>query len=175
MTSTTPAAPLTFRFADDGRVPNNPTLPFVAWRHALDLGGTDEPAGRIEATFAAAGWGRMWRDGIYSFIHYHSMIHEALGVARGTAQVRFGGDSGEILALAAGDVCVLPAGTGHQCLSASDDFLVVGAYPPTGTYDLCRAGSDEIVRARRTIPQVPLPDLDPVTAGPAPLLDLWRP
>jgi len=172
---TTRTAPLTFRFAGDGKVPNNPTLPFVAWRGAIDLAGAADPAGLIEATFAAAGWGRMWRDGIYPFVHYHAMIHEALGVARGTARVRFGGDAGEILDLAAGDVCVLPAGTGHQCLSASEDFLVVGAYPPTGTYDLCRAGSDDLIRAQGTIPQVPLPERDPVTGAAAPLLDLWRP
>ena len=37
----------------------------------------------------------MWRNGIYPYVHYHSMIHEALGVARGRAKVRFGGDNGQ--------------------------------------------------------------------------------
>ena len=53
------------------------------------------PKRLIEKTFAANGWGDMWRNGIYPYVHYHSMIHEAMGVARGRAKVRFGGDKGE--------------------------------------------------------------------------------
>jgi uncharacterized protein YjlB len=116
----------------------------------------------------------MWRNGIYPFTHYHSRIHEALGVARGRARVRFGGASGEELEIAAGDVAVLPAGTGHQRLSASGDLLVVGAYPPAGTYDLCRATPSDRERARATIPAVPLPATDPLYGADGPLVALWH-
>jgi uncharacterized protein YjlB len=68
-------------------------------------------------------------------LHYHSRIHEVLGIARGKGRVRFGGRTGRIFTLKASDVAALAAGLGHQRLSASDDFLVIGAYPPTGTYD----------------------------------------
>jgi uncharacterized protein YjlB len=164
--------PVAFRFADDGLVPNNPTLPFVVYRGAVDGGGSD-PAAAIECRFAAHGWGDMWRNGIYPFTHYHSRIHEALGVARGRARVRFGGATGEELEIMAGDVAVLPAGTGHQRLSASDDLLVVGAYPPDGTYDLCRATPSTRERALATIPSVPLPATDPLYGRDGPLLVLW--
>jgi uncharacterized protein YjlB len=117
----------------------------------------------------------VWRNGIYPFVHYHSMIHEALGVARGRATVRFGGDNGREIEIAAGDVAILPAGTGHQCLSRSPDLLVIGAYPPSGKYDLCRGSKADHARALASIPQVPLPAADPVFGPKGPLVALWRP
>lgn len=163
--------PLAFRFDDDGLVPNNATLPFLVYRGAIDVTGRD-PAAAIEGRFAANGWGDMWRNGIYPFTHYHSRIHEALGIARGRARVRFGGASGEELEVAAGDVAVLPAGTGHQRLSSSSDLLVIGAYPPAGTYDLCRATPADYARAVTTIPHVPLPATDPLYGADGPLVTL---
>src|SRR5688572_24936392 len=125
-------------FADDGFVPNNQRLPFVVYRGAIDLIGVVDPDDAVEKMFRRNGWGDMWRNGIYPYVHYHSMIHEGLGIARGKARVRFGGLKGEELELSHGDVAVLPAGTGHQCLWASSDLMVIGSYPKGGRYDLCR-------------------------------------
>ena len=140
--------PLTFRFADDGAVPNNPTLPFVVYRGAVDLSGSRQPEEAVEAAFSENGWGDRWRDGIFPYLHYHSMIHEVLGIARGRAKVRFGGDGGEELDVGPGDVAILPAGTGHHGLWVSPDLVVIGAYPPAGQYDLCRGSAAERARAQ---------------------------
>ena len=120
-------------FHDDGVVPNNTRLPLLYYRGALDLGGTRDPAGAIETLFNRNGWGGMWRNGIYPFVHYHSQTHEALGIARGRATVRFGGDQGQELEIGAGDVALLPAGTGHQCLWASPDLVGDRRLSPRGT------------------------------------------
>ena len=169
-------APLTFLFKDDGKVPNNPALPVVVYKQAVEQPRTGERASAIETLFKANGWGRdMWRNGVFPFVHYHAEVHEALGIARGHARVQLGGQQGQTFELQAGDVVVLPAGTGHQKLMGSDDFLVIGGYPPDGTYNLCRgdnpAGRDS---ALTTIPNVPLPDSDPVTGKDGALLKLWR-
>jgi uncharacterized protein YjlB len=168
------SAPTALMFADDGSIPNNPRLPFLAYRGAIDLTGTPDPEAVIEKTFARHGWGNMWRNGIFPYVHYHSMIHEALGIARGRAKVRFGGERGEVIDLAAGDVAVLPAGTGHQCLWAGPELVVIGAFPKNGKYDLCRGSRSEHARAINRIPLVPLPERDPVLGAEGPLMDLWR-
>jgi len=166
--------PKQFRFADDGSVPNNPTLPFLVYKNAVLLGGDQDPAAVFEELFAANGWGSSWRNGIYDYVHYHSAIHEVLGIARGNARVRFGGRKGTELDLSIGDVAVLPAGTGHQRLGGSRDLLVVGAYPPQGEYDLCRGLPEEYARAKQSIPKVPIPKKDPVFGADGPLTKLWR-
>ena len=68
---------------------------------------------------------------------------------------------------------ILPAGTGHKCLKASDDFLVVGAYPPTGTYDECTSFEDR-KKALSSIPRTARPRKDPVYGKDGPLLRAWR-
>ncbi|MES1156034.1 MAG: cupin domain-containing protein [Pseudorhodoplanes sp.] len=166
--------PLTFLFSDDGSVPNHPTFPLVVFPAAIDLSGSAHPEDLVEKAFRRNGWGDTWRNGIFPYVHYHSMIHEGLAVARGRAKVRFGGNNGEAIDLGPGDVAVLPAGTGHQCLWASPDLVVVGAYPKTGKYDLCRGSKSEHDKAVQTIPEVPVPDTDPVHGKGGPLLTLWR-
>ncbi len=172
---TKPAEPLALMFPDDGSIPNNPRLPFLLYRGAIDLSGTPDPEKVIEKTFARNGWGDMWRNGIYPYVHYHSTIHEVMGIARGRARARFGGAGGEVLDLLPGDVAVLPAGTGHQCLWASPELVVIGAYPRTGKFDLCRGSKAERTKALARIPKVPLPESDPAFGKDGPLHALWRP
>jgi len=164
--------PLTIHFEDDGLVPNNP-MPFLVYKSAIALD-HGHPEATIERLFSANGWGAMWRNGVYDFLHYHATVHEALGIARGHARVRFGGDDGRELDIAAGDVAILPAGTGHQCLSASHDFSVVGAYPPGPPMDLQRPTPENHAKALKTIPEVKLPKTDPVMGADGPLVRLWK-
>ena len=164
--------PLTFVFRDDGLVPNNP-LPFLVYKGAVDVG-NGHPEKTIEGLFGANGWGDMWRNGVYDFLHYHATVHEALGIARGRARVRFGGDHGREFEIEAGDVAILPAGTGHQCIFASADFSVVGAYPPGARMQVSRPTPENYAKALKTIPQVKLPKSDPVMGEDGPLVRLWR-
>jgi len=170
MPNTKPPEPQTFMFADDGSVPNNAHLPFVLYRRAIDLIGSPDPEQVIENVFRRNGW----RNGVFPYVHHHSMIHEGMGIARGRANVRFGGNKGQEVALIHGDVCVLPAGTGHQCLSATPGLIVGGTYPKDGKYDLCRGSKGEHATALETIPRVPLPDSDPVLGKQGPLVRHWH-
>ncbi|MGH6679755.1 MAG: cupin domain-containing protein [Bradyrhizobium sp.] len=164
--------PVTFVFEDDGLVPNNP-LPFIIYKRVIDVD-TAHPERTIEDVFSSHRWGSMWRNGIFDYLHYHSTAHEVLGVARGQARVRFGGDGGKVLDLTAGDVAILPAGTGHQCLFATRDLSVVGAYPPGQTMEITRPTPDNHAKAIKTIPRVAVPRTDPVIGEDGPLVRLWR-
>jgi uncharacterized protein YjlB len=168
------AHPVTHRFKDDGTIPNNPGLPLILYRRAIDLAGSPDPEKVIEKIFAAHGWGDMWRNGIYPYAHYHSMIHEVMGVARGRATVRFGGAKGRDIDIIAGDVVILPAGTGHQRVKQTEDLVVIGAYPPSGKYNLCRGSKADHAKALIAIPKVPAPTSDPVFGPKGPLIALWR-
>lgn len=165
--------PVTRRFKDDGLIPNNPRWPLVLYRNAVTLYDEHDPAAVFEDLFETNGWDDSWRNSIYDYVHYHSRIHEVLGIARGEGRVRFGGSTGSIFKMKAGDVVILPAGTGHQCLGASKDFLVIGAYPPSGSYDVCTKPEDR-AKALRSIPKVGRPRRDPVYGTDGPLLRLWK-
>lgn len=165
------AEPLAIVFDDDGLVPNN-VLPFLVYHSAVTLD-PKHPEETIERLFGANGWGGTWRNGVFDYLHYHATVHEALGVARGSARVRFGGDRGRNFEIKAGDVVILPAGTGHQCLEASDDFCVIGAYPPGANMEVTRPTPENHAKALKTIPLVALPPSDPVTGKNGALTRLW--
>jgi len=170
-TSTYKVKPVSFVFSDDGLVPNNP-LPFLLYKSAIAVD-AGEAEDIVESLFLTNGWAQTWRNGIFDYCHYHATVHEVLGVASGRALVRFGGAHGEELELRKGDVAILPAGTGHQRLSASADFRVVGAYPPGPEMEITRPTPDNYRKALLTIPKVVLPVTDPVYGPNGPLVTLW--
>ena len=157
-------------FRPSGRVPNS------RWPVLVYSGAAGASAPALEALFRGNGWSNSWRNGIYPFHHFHSTAHEVLGIAAGRVRVLLGGEAGDILELKAGDVAVLPAGTGHKRIEGSPDLLVVGAYPAGRDWDLVRA--DEIdaqgyEAALTRIAAVPRPASDPVAGPDGPLLRLW--
>ena len=163
------ADPETYSFEDDGAFPNSP-LPVLAYHGVSEA----NDASGCEELFARNGWLGSRRDGIFSFHHFHSTAHEVLGIVAGSASVVLGGPSvGRTFEVRAGDVLVLPAGTGH-CNAGSDGLLVIGAYPDGMRWDLRRGDPAEHDEALANIRAVPLPGADPVLGADGPLVALWR-
>jgi uncharacterized protein YjlB len=159
----------TLEFGPGGWVPNS-RLPVVLIRGALD-GPADD--GEVHALYRANGWGGTWTWTVYDFHHYHSTAHEALAVAQGEARLMLGGPGGRAVTVRAGDLVVLPAGTGHRRQGASADFSVCGAYPPGQEADLLKATEANWQVAVQRIAAVPLPRTDPFYGAEGPLTRLW--
>ncbi|WP_446731265.1 hypothetical protein [Pseudomonas sp. S11A4] len=83
-----------------------------------------------------------------------------------------GGPGGREVQVSAGDVLLLPVGTGHCSLESSPDFLVVGAYPPGQQGDICTdAPSPAQLQA---MDELDYPRSDPVSGAHGPLSAHWR-
>jgi mannose-6-phosphate isomerase-like protein (cupin superfamily) len=109
-----------------------------------------DPAAVFEDLFESNGWRDSWRNGVYDYLHYHSRIHEVMGVARGTAVVQFGGRRGRKVRLKSGDVVALPAGAatgngdvvGHETMGE----VVEGLGPHQKSRRACHAGRPDVCR-----------------------------
>src|SRR6202789_3704865 len=162
-------APEILRLSRNGWMPNNPDLPVLIYR-AVAEGPAEQLASQMEAEFRQNGWPPQWRNGVYSFHHFHSTAHEVLGFAGGHARLMLGGENGHEEFVQDGIVALLPTVTGHCQLEAISDFLVVGAYPPDQSWDICRSEPSPDALAR--MKQLPFPASDPVSGPAGPLSQL---
>jgi uncharacterized protein YjlB len=152
------------------QIPNHPSFPVLVYH---DVEAAAAGPGPCRDLFAEHGWGGSWVDGVFDFHHFHSTSHEVLGVVAGSATLELGGPQGGAFDVVAGDVLVLPAGTGHRRAEADGGFTVVGAYPRgQEDYDLLRGRSaGEVAAARERIAALGAPGEDPV-GGPG--VGAWR-
>ncbi|WP_395396405.1 cupin (plasmid) [Novosphingobium sp. BL-8A] len=141
-------------------IPNNQRLPVLIYRD-VEGGDCETVAKAFERRFREHGWPPRWRDTIFDYHHYHSTAHEALGIASGSGTLMIGGPGTLMIHVVGGDCLVLPAGTGHCLISASRDFLVVGAYPCGQDWDICRESPSKAALDRiRTMPPADRNPLD---------------
>jgi uncharacterized protein YjlB len=158
-------------FKDDGIVPNS-KYPLLHYRNVFDKRG-DEGALWLEEKFLSNNWSNSWRNGVFTFQHYHSIAHEVLGFYNGKVSVLLGGDSGKIVKVTAGDIIVIPAGVGHKNLG-DDKLGVVGAYPNGMPVDILRAEPGDRPKADKNIAGVPFPDTDPLLGNSGGLIKIWN-
>jgi uncharacterized protein YjlB len=143
-----------FQLTDDGVIPNNPSLPLLIYRAVFPVEPIPAEPQFVLAALAANRWQGGWINGIFTY--------------------QFGGPQGLELVFETGDVAIIPAGVGHCRRSNPRRLVIVGAYPAGATdWDLKRDDPADYRVAKTEIPDVPLPDTDPVTGAVSPLLSYW--
>jgi uncharacterized protein YjlB len=162
--------PEKFLFTDDGKIPNS-KFPLLVYRNAFDARGTDGAAW-LEQKFASNNWTNSWRNGVYTFHHYHSTSHEVLGVYSGSALLHLGGEQGQKVEVRAGDILIIPAGVGHKNLN-SDGLGIVGAYPDGREWDVNKGLPGERPQTDRNIAALPIPGADPLWGKEKGLIKIW--
>lgn len=162
---------LQYFLKDDGRFPNS-RLPVLIYKRAIKL-----PLlfrGRhVKNIFRQHHWTNNWRNGIYTYHHYHSNTHEVMAVIRGCTMLQLGGDHGMTVKIEKGDVILIPAGVAHKNMGREKDVICIGGYPRGKNYDMNYGKKEERPASDQKIEKVKTPGFDPVTGKKAPMHTVW--
>lgn len=164
--------PQSYFVKDDSIFPNS-GLPILHYPHVLKLPKLF-PAAAIKKLFQDNNWKNNWKQGIYTYHHYHSTTHEVLGICKGETLLMLGGEKGVSLFVQEGDVLVIPAGVAHMNLGNENDVTCIGGYPGGREFDMNYGATGERPRTDHNIASLPLPDTDPVFGSKGPLFKIWK-
>ncbi|KAH0832725.1 hypothetical protein AYO21_00369 [Fonsecaea monophora] len=122
--------PETYYLGPNKHCPNN-DMPVLIYRDCLPL-----PLSEAKTTefLESHAWEKKGTWGHIAYRHFHPNTHECYGIFQGESRILVGcgtndTSGGEEIEVHAGDVIVLPAGTGHCCLQSSTDYRYIGVYP----------------------------------------------
>ena len=155
---------------DDGSFPNS-KFPAIIYKNSLKI--MENDAATVEDVFKSNAWFNGWRNGIYTYHHYHSTAHEVLGIYSGKVKVQLGGPEGITFEASTGDIIIIPAGVAHKNLGSSGNFGCVGAYPSGQTWDMNYGNKEERPQTDQNIAKVPLPETDPVYGKEGAVIKKW--
>lgn len=147
-------------FLNDNRIFPNNILPVLYYPNALQLPSLFSSR-QIKNMFEKNDWTNTWRNGIYTYHHYHSVSHEAMAIIRGKTTIQLGGDDGIELTIQKGDVLVIPAGVAHKNLGNEKDAIAIGGYPAGRDYDIKYGKPGERPGTDNNIKKLPVPFTDP--------------
>ena len=82
---------------DNGIFPGN-SLPVLVYKKALKVPWFFA-AKKIKELLSKNNWSNNWRNGIYTYHHYHSTTHEAMAVIKGRSVLLMGGENGKLIVI----------------------------------------------------------------------------
>ncbi|HEY4876598.1 MAG TPA: cupin [Puia sp.] len=132
------------------------------------------PGNFIRKIFERNSSSNAWKGGIFTYHHYHSNTHKALGIYRDKTKIKLGGEMGSVMEIQKGDVLIIPAGVAHKNLGNENQIGVIGAYPGGKNYDIKCRRKVERQQAEINIQNVLLPSTDPVWGAFLGVVKIWN-
>ncbi len=164
--------PQQYFISANGIFPNN-ILPVLYYPGGLELPLLFS-AMHVKKIFEKNDWGNNWRNGIYTYHHYHSITHEVMAIITGKTRLLLGGDNGLELTVQKGDILVIPAGVAHKNLWNEKDVIAIGGYPGGKNYDMNYGNPGERPAADNNIKKLPIPFTDPLFGNANGLPKIWK-